>query len=83
MNYKSNLDEKFIELAKEDKMPISLVEDLMTEEIKSYKDGLIKHIEKLLMENIDENDLISKKKISGLIKELNLRISEKENLNLH
>ena len=53
----------------------------MLKNIKEYKNELLAHAEELLLKNIDEADLISKKKISGIIKELDLKISEKEKLN--
>ena len=54
----------------------------MLKNIESYKNELLAHTEELLLKNIDEADLINKKKISGIIKALDLKISEKEKLNL-
>ena len=82
MNGKNEFDNEFEKLAKQDKLPISSIEDLMLKNIESYKNELLTHTEELLLKNIDEADLISKKKISGMIKELDLKISEKEKLNL-
>ena len=82
MNDKNEFDNEFEKLAKQDKLPISLIEDLMLKNIENYKNELLAHTEGLLLKNINEADLISKKKISGIIKELDLKISEKEKLNL-
>ncbi len=82
MNNKNNFDNEFKKLAKQDKMPISSIEDLMLKNIENYKNELLAHTEELLLKNIDESDLITKKKITGIIKELDLKISEKEKLNL-
>ncbi len=82
MNDKNQFENGFKKLAKQDKTPISSIEDLMLKSIENYKNELLTHVEELLLKNIDEKDLISKKKISGIIKDLDLKISEKEKLNL-
>ncbi len=82
MNDKNEFDNEFEKLAKQDKLPISSIEDLMLKNIENYKNELLAHTEELLLKNINEADLISKKKISGIIKELDLKILEKEKLNL-
>ena len=48
----------------------------MLEDLENYKEELITHIEELLLNKIDEKDLISKKKITGMIEELKLKIKE-------
>lgn len=83
MNKKKDFDKEFEKLAKQEKMPISSVEDLMLKDLENYKNELLTHTEELLLKKIDEKDLITKKKISGIIKDLDLKISEKEKLNLH
>ena len=82
MNGKNEFDNEFKKLTKQDKLPISSIEDLMLKNIENYKNELLAHTEELLLKNIAEADLINKKKISGIIKELDLKISEKERLNL-
>ncbi len=82
MNGKNEFDNEFKKLTKQDKLPISSIEDLMLKNIENYKNELLAHTEELLLKNINEADLISKKKISGVIKELDLKILEKEKLNL-
>ena len=82
MNGKNEFDNEFKKLTKQDKLPISSIEDLMLKNIENYKNELLAHTEELLLKNIAEADLITKKKISGIIKELDLKISEKEKLNL-
>ena len=82
MNGKNEFDNEFKKLTKQDKLPISSIEDLMLKNIENYKNELLAHTEELLLKNINEADLISKKKISGIIKELDLKILEKEKLNL-
>ena len=71
---KSNIDNKFTTYVNEGKLNISTIEDIMLEDLENYKEELITHVEELLLNKIDEKDLISKKKITGMIKELRLRI---------
>ena len=71
---KSNVENKFTTYVNEGKLNINTIEDIMLEDLKNYKEELISHIEELLLNKIDEKDLISKKKITGMIKELRLRI---------
>ena len=71
---KNNLENKFTTYVNEGKLNISTIEDIMLEDLENYKEELINHIEELLLNKIDEEDLISKKKITGMIKELKLRI---------
>ena len=73
---KNNLENKFTTYVNEGKLNISTIEDIMLEDLENYKEELINHIEELLLNKIDEKDLISKKKITGIIKELRLRIKE-------
>ena len=73
---KSNLENKFTTYVNEGKLNINAIEDIMLEDLENYKEKLIKHTEELLLKTIDEKDLISKKKIIGMIKELRLRIKE-------
>ena len=73
---KSNVENKFTTYVNEGKLNISTIEDIMLEDLENYKEELINHIEELLLKKIDEKDLISKKKITGMIKELRLRIKE-------
>ena len=82
MNNKKEFDNEFKKLAKQDKMPISSIENLILKNIENYKNELLTRTEELLLKSINEADLIAKKKISGIIKELDLKISEKERLNL-
>ena len=70
----NNVESKFITYVNEGKLNISTIEDIMLEDLENYKEKLISHIEELLLKTIDEKDLISKKKITGMIKELRLRI---------
>ena len=71
---KSNIENKFTTYVNEGKLNISTIEDIMLEDLENYKEELIRHTEELLLKTIDEKDLISKKKITGIIKELRLRI---------
>ena len=71
---KSNIENKFITYVNEGKLNISTIEDIMLEDLENYKEELIRHTEELLLKTIDEKDLISKKKITGMIKELRLKI---------
>ena len=82
MNKKNDFDRQFEKLVKQDKLPISLIEDLMIKDLENYKNELLTHTEELLLKKIDEKDLVIKKKISGIIRDLDLKISEKGKLNL-
>lgn len=73
---KSNIENKFTTYVNEGKLNISTIEDIMLEDLENYKEELIRHTEELLLKTIDEKDLISKKKITGMIKELRLKIKE-------
>ena len=67
-------DNDFDDLVTKNEMNINNLENLMLETVDNFKSPLIKHTEELLLKTIDEKDLISKKKITGMIKELRLRI---------
>lgn len=82
MNNRNDFDNEFKKLTMQDKMPISSIEDLMLKNIENYKNELLTHTEELLLKNVNETDLINKKKISGMIRELDLKISKREKLNL-
>ena len=71
---KSNIENKFTTYVNEGKLNISTIEDIMLEDLENYKEELIRHTEQLLLKTIDEKDLISKKKITGMIKELRSKI---------
>ena len=71
---KSNIENKFTIYVNEGKLNISTIEDIMLEDLENYKEELIRHTEELLLKTIDEKDLISKKKITGMIKELRSKI---------
>ena len=70
---KNNVENKFTTYVNEGKLNINTIEDIMLEDLEEYKENLINHIEELLLKKIDEKDLISKKKITGMIEELRLR----------
>ena len=65
-----NLDNDFKKLSKNEKMDISIIEDLMLDNIENYKTRLKVHIEELLSEQINEKDLIVKKNKNGKKKDL-------------
>ena len=71
---KNNVENKFTTYVNEGKLNINTIEDIMLEDLEEYKENLINHIEELLLKKIDEKDLISKKKITGMIEELRLKI---------
>ena len=71
---KNNVENKFTTYVNEGKLNINTIEDIMLEDLENYKEELIRHTEELLLKTIDEKDLISKKKITGMIKELRLKI---------
>ncbi len=62
MNNKNDFENKFKKLTKQDKMPIFSIEDLMLKNIENYKNKLLAHTENLLLKNVDEADLITKKR---------------------
>ena len=71
---KNSVENKFTTYVNEGKLNINTIEDIMLEDLEEYKENLINHIEELLLKKIDEKDLISKKKITGMIEELRLKI---------
>ena len=76
---KDNVETKLKKYVKEEKLNISTIEDIMLEDLENYKEELIRHTEELLLKTIDEKDLISKKKITGMIKELRSKIKVPKN----
>lgn len=62
MNNKNDFDNEFKNLTKQDKMPISSIEELMLKNIENYKNELLTHTEELLLKNVNEADLITKKR---------------------
>lgn len=67
----NELDNAFDELIKEEKLNISSIEDLMLENIESYKRELRLHIETLLKNKVDEKELTTKKNRNGKKKDIN------------
>lgn len=64
------LTEQFDKLAKEEKLNINSIEELMVNDIEKYKELQKEHIEKLLQNHINEKELISKKNKNGKKKNL-------------
>ncbi len=62
MNNKKEFDNEFKKLAKQDKMPISSIENLILKNIENYKNELLTRTEELLLKSINEADLITKKR---------------------
>ena len=60
-----NLTKQFDELSKEEKLNINSIEELMVRDIEQYKELQKEHIEKLLQNNINEKELITKKNKNG------------------
>ena len=60
-----NLDNEFKDLVKSEKLDISMIENLMIDNIENYKTRLKAHIEELLAKEIDEKKLITKKNKNG------------------
>lgn len=62
MNNQKEFDNEFKKLAKQDKMPISSIENLILKNIENYKNELLTRTEELLLKSINEADLITKKR---------------------
>ena len=60
-----DLTKQFDKLAKEEKLNIDSIEELMVKDIEEYKELQKEHIEKLLQNNINEKELITKKNKNG------------------
>lgn len=72
INNKINeLDNNFDKLITEDKLNIDSIESLGLKSIEDVKAIINKHIEKLLIEKIDEKELIIKKNRNGKKKDIN------------
>jgi len=65
------LDGKFKELVSKEKLNINTLEDLMLDNIEEHKARLKAHIEELLLDEVNEKELISKKNKNGKKKDLN------------
>lgn len=70
MNNINKLDKDFINLAKEDTLDISELENLLIKNIEEYKVQLHQHVEELLQHEVDENRLIVKKNKNGKITDI-------------
>ena len=57
----NDLDNDFINLRKNEKLDIFSIEDILIKNIDEYKKELHQHIEELLQERVDENNIIIKK----------------------
>lgn len=66
-----NLTKQFDDLVKEEKLNINSIEDLMINDIESYKIMQKKHIENLIQNHINEKELIIKKNRNGKKKDFN------------
>ena len=75
----SKLDKDFIDLAKEDSLDISDIEDLLVKNIEEYKVQLHHHVEELLQQYVDENKIIIKKNKNGKITDIISVTKEKKN----
>lgn len=58
-------DEEFNTLKSTNKLKIDSIEDIMSKAIEDYKSGLIKHVEELLKDTINEKEIIAKKNKNG------------------
>ena len=67
----NNLEKKFKQLVSEKNLTIKSIEDLMLEEIESYKKQLKLQLEDLIIREIDEKNLIAKKNKNGKKKDSN------------
>ncbi len=65
------LDGKFKDLVSKEKLNIATIEDLMLDNIEEHKARLKTHIEELLLSEINEKELISKKNKNGKKKDSN------------
>lgn len=70
MNNINKLDKDFINLAKEDTLDISELENLLIKNVEEYKVQLHQHVEELLQREVDENRLIVKKNKNGKITDI-------------
>ena len=62
MKYRiKDLDKEFSNLAKDNKLNISAIEELAIKNIDDYKDFIHRHIEELIKQRVEEKKLIVKK----------------------
>ena len=68
MKYRiKDLDKEFSNLAKDNKLNISAIEELAIKNIDDYKDFINRHIEELIKQRVEEKKLIVKKNKNGKI----------------
>ena len=68
MKYRiKDLDKEFSNLAKDNKLNISAIEELAIKNIDDYKDFIYRHIEELIKQRVEEKKLIVKKNKNGKI----------------
>lgn len=75
----NDLDNDFIGLRNNDKLNIFSIEDILIKNIDEYKKELHNHIEELLQEQINENNIIVKKNKNGKIVDIISVTKEKKN----
>lgn len=76
-NIFDELDAKFEAHKINKTLDINSIEELIIEDMATYKEKLFKHIEELICNDIDESELISKKNNYGT--NWDLRLKTKEN----
>lgn len=75
----NDLDNDFIGLRNNNKLNIFSIEDILIKNIDEYKKELHNHIEELLQEQINENNIIVKKNKNGKITDIISVTKEKKN----
>ncbi len=79
INNFENIDKEIVNLDNDGNLDIFSIENLLVQNIESYKKELHKHVEDVLQNKINENNIIIKKNKNGEIVDIIYGTKEKKN----
>ncbi len=79
INNFENVDKEIVNLDNDGNLDIFSIENLLVQNIESYKRELHKHIEDVLQNKVNENNIIIKKNRNGEIVDIIYETKEKKN----
>ena len=79
INNFENINNEIINLDNEGNLSIFSLENLLVKNVESYKKELHKHIEDVLQNKINENNIVIKKNRNGEIEDIIYATKEKKN----
>ena len=79
INNFENIDKEIVNLDNDGNLDIFSIENILVQNIESYKKELHKHVEDVLQNKINENNIIIKKNKNGEIVDIIYGTKEKKN----